>query len=58
MRNLITKTKAAHLEETVRRCLSMGCGFSLLGLRYSLRKPQVKGARDLFPRLKRRMAVS
>jgi hypothetical protein len=39
MRNLITKTKAAHLEETVRRCLSMGCGFSLLGLRYSLRKP-------------------
>ena len=39
MRNLITNAKAAHLEMRVRRFLLLGCAFSLLGLRYSLRKP-------------------
>jgi hypothetical protein len=52
MRNLITKAKAAHLEMRVRRFLLLGCGFSLLGLYYSLRKPRLKSD-DLLNRYKR-----
>jgi len=39
MRNLTAKVKAAHPHFEVRRFLLLGCAFSLLGLRYSLRKP-------------------
>jgi hypothetical protein len=48
MRNLITKAKAAHLKMRVRRFLLLGCDFSLLGLHYSLRKPE--GANTQFIR--------
>jgi hypothetical protein len=39
VRNLTEKVKAAHPLFEVRRCILLGCGFSLFGLRYSLRKP-------------------
>jgi CheY-like chemotaxis protein len=39
--NLTEKVKAAHPLFEVRRCISLGCGLSLSGLRYSLRKPFV-----------------
>lgn len=39
MGNLTTKINAAHLKKRVRRFILLGCGFSLSGLRYPLRKP-------------------